>query len=148
MPIVDLDDGTYGRFEFAARLFDVPIREAVKRLADKLVEQDPDADTTSSHEAVLHPPTQANDVEVHAVYRGHRISGVFEPDTRCLEITSGRLAGQRFTSPSRAAIAVVEEFNPDRRHANTNGRTFWLMTGSGKTLHYILGRRGAGDDHR
>jgi hypothetical protein len=126
----------------------VPIREAVKRLADKLVEQDADADTRSGREPVPHPPALTEEVEVHAVYRGHRISGVFEPDTRCLQITSGRLAGQRFTSPSRAAIAVVEDLNPERRHANTNGRTFWLMTASGKTLHYILGRRGAGNDHR
>src|SRR4051812_39621448 len=66
-------------------------------------------------------------VNVHAVYEGSRTEGVFDPLSGALEITSGPLAGQRFKSPSGAAVAVVQATNPGV-NPNRNGWSFWVRT--------------------
>ncbi|MEU0104244.1 hypothetical protein ABZ313_02605 [Streptomyces sp. NPDC006251] len=79
------------------------------------------------------PDEGSDGVRVHAVYRGERIQGLFHTATRSLTVTRGPLAGQSFLSPSAAAMAVIQDLNPDRS-PNTNGWLFWRVTSSGAEL--------------
>ncbi|SDZ29848.1 hypothetical protein SAMN05421684_4283 [Asanoa ishikariensis] len=93
------------------------------------------------------PPTLPNvleedeEVAVHVIYKKTRVDGIFNKANHELRITKGPLAGRTFSSPSNAAIAVVEKLNPAREFSNTNGRTFWLVTATGRTLRSIIGQR-------
>ncbi|MFD0583063.1 hypothetical protein [Dactylosporangium darangshiense] len=88
------------------------------------------------------PSLDADDeVRVHVVYKKTRVDGVFNKANHELRITSGPLVGRTFSSPSNAAIAVVEHLNPTREHPSTNGRTFWIVTATGRTLRSIIGQR-------
>lgn len=120
MPSIELDEQTHGKVIFAARLMACTPSEVVRRL----VESWSTADTT--HE-------EADGVQVHAVYRGERIEGVFAPATRTLTVTRGPQAGQSYSSPSAAAMAVVQSLNPERS-PNTNGWLFWRVTSNGAEL--------------
>jgi hypothetical protein len=69
------------------------------------------------------------------------IEAVFDRSTNTVTVTSGELAGKSYTSPSSAAIAVVEALNPGREAANTNGRLFWLVKSTGQPLRSVIGQR-------
>jgi hypothetical protein len=79
-------------------------------------------------------------VNVHAVYEGFRTEGLFIPSSGGLEITSGPLAGQRFNSPSGAAVAVVQAAKPGV-NPNRNGWSFWVQTDTGEMLQMIRRRQ-------
>lgn len=140
MKQIDVSDETYDRLRFAAQVFGVSITEVVERMVQP-------HRATGAESASPEPPEaaeqaqQAQQVPVHVVYQNTRIQGLFEPDTNLLKITTGDLAGHTYSSPSAAAIAVVEKMNPGRAFPQTNGRTFWVVDSTGKTLRSILGKR-------
>lgn len=134
VPNVDPTMPTYQRFLLAAELLGISPDDLARRLGH--LPREADADRTA-------PVTgeQSDAVGVHAKYLGRTIEAVFERSTKAVTITSGELAGSRYPSPSRAAIAVVEAINPEREAANTNGRLFWIVTRTGQPLRSLLGRR-------
>lgn len=136
MPTIEVDQQTYDRLSFGARMAHCTIGEVLARLLDEAVRGEAAPDASTGARAVLDDP-----VPVYGVYHRHRIEGTFLPLSGELKITTGPLAGKTYSSPSAAAIAVVDHFNPDRAYKNTNGRTFWVSKSSGKSLRSILGRR-------
>jgi hypothetical protein len=130
MKSILVTDGVHERIALLGRAWSYTDGEVVRRLLDEFSssERRPgDADSSVA---------RADDVAVHAVYEGNRIEGVFRPDTKGLDITTGVLAGRSFKSPSGAAIAVVQAHNPDV-HPNRNGWSFWIVTESGQWLQSI-----------
>ncbi|MFJ8136047.1 hypothetical protein [Streptomyces sp. NPDC096013] len=129
MPAIELDERTYGKVVFAARVMGCAPSEVVRRLVESW---------SNAEEADGEP----QDVRVHAVYRGARVIGLFDPATRALTVTEGPAAGQVYTSPSAAAMAVIQAVNPDRTSPHANGWSFWRVTRSGEELKSL--RRPAG----
>jgi hypothetical protein len=125
---------TYQRFLLAAELLGISPHDLARRLGDSTEEIASAASVPAGRE-------QSAAVAVHGTYLGRTIEAVFEQSTSAITILSGDLAGTRYPSPSRAAIAVVEAINPEREAANTNGRLFWIVTSSGQPLRSLLGRR-------
>jgi len=128
MSAIELDDQTYGKVLFAARLMGCSPAEVIRRLVDSWSTAEDSGD-------------QSEHVAVHAVYRGRRAEGAFDPATRTLTVTSGPGEGTSYSSPSAAAMAVIQALNPDRS-PNANGWTFWRVTSSGEDLKAL--RRGPG----
>ena len=124
---------TYERFLLAAQLLGIPPEELAKRLAHKFDEPES-----------VHPREDEGSpqgIKIHAKYLGVRVEALYDPSKGDIKVLSGPRAGQVFSSASRAAIAVVQALNPDRESANTNGRLFWIVTGTGQPLRSLLGRR-------
>jgi hypothetical protein len=136
MPDVDPAMPTYRRFLLAAELLGIAPQELARRLDGAPRDLD-----TSAGPTMPGPEESPDSVDLHARYLGHTIEAVFERSTGTVTITSGELAGSAYTSPSRAAIAVVTTLNPEREAANTNGRLFWIVTETGRPLRSLLGRR-------
>ncbi|WP_326955931.1 hypothetical protein [Amycolatopsis sp. NBC_01286] len=82
------------------------------------------------------PERAQDELEVHAVYEGQPVKGIFEIRTHHLKIVEGPLAGRSFKSPSGAAMAVVRHLKPDV-HNNRNGWTFWTITNTGHPLQAV-----------
>lgn len=136
MSDVDPTMPTYQRFLLAAELLGISPHELARRLSAPLgkVGVSP---SRIAHEAAGHPEA----IDVHAKYLGRVIEAVFDRSTNTVTVTSGELAGKSYTSPSSAAIAVVEALNPGREAANTNGRLFWLVKSTGQPLRSVIGQR-------
>lgn len=75
------------------------------------------------------------EVEVHATYDGHRISGRYNTSTRALTVMSGPDQGV-YGAPSGAAVAVVKALNP-YINPSRNGWSFWMITATGELLQSI-----------
>ena len=133
MPDVD-PMPTYERFLLAAELLGMPPQELAKRLA-------PSGQAGHLPSPSPNESDSVDAVKLHAKYLGNRVEAEYEPSNGHITVTSGPLAGQRFSSASRAAIAVVVSVNPERESANTNGRLFWTVTATGQPLRSLLGRR-------
>ncbi|MFI6434142.1 hypothetical protein [Streptomyces sp. NPDC050759] len=129
MPAIELDERTHGKVIFAARLMGCTPSEVVRRLVESLSTPEESGDGPQ-------------DVRVHAVYRGARVTGLFDPATRTLAVTEGPAAGEVYSSPSAAAMAVIQVVNPDRTSPHANGWSFWRVTRSGEELKSL--RRPAG----
>lgn len=121
MAAIELDEQTHGKVIFAARVMGCTPSELVRRLVESWSTAEEPAEG------------EQGSVRVHAVYRGNRSEGLFDPATRTLSITTGPGAGTVYPSPSAAAIAVVSAVNPER-NPNTNGWLFWRVTHSGEEL--------------
>jgi hypothetical protein len=160
--MAELDQSTYDRLAFAARVSGLSIGQIVKRLVDDsqgapAVEPRSATGPSSTGAANFEPPSTSSEgdrlampntsksltaeVPVYANYLGRRIEGVYLPNSNEIRVTSGPMAGRLYPSPSSAAIAVVEALNPGREHSNTNGRTFWNVGDTGQPLRSIIGRR-------
>ncbi|MFF6779180.1 hypothetical protein ACFY8W_37290 [Streptomyces sp. NPDC012637] len=120
MPTIELDELTHSKVIFAARVMGCSPSEVVSRLVESW---------SSAEEA----DTEPEEVRVHAVYRGERVSGLFDPATRALTVTAGPGAGKTHSSPSAAAMAVIHAINPDR-NPSVNGWSFWRVTRTGEEL--------------
>ncbi|MYS20848.1 hypothetical protein GA0115240_123662 [Streptomyces sp. DvalAA-14] len=75
------------------------------------------------------------EVEVHAAYDGHRVSGRYDTSTGVLTVTTGPAQGT-YESPSGAAVAVVNDLNPHVK-PNRNGWSFWTVTVTGEPLQSL-----------
>ncbi|GII23650.1 hypothetical protein [Planosporangium mesophilum] len=142
MKQVEVSDETYERLAFAAKVFGVAVGDVVARLVEAPTEpaQEPASPPRATPASADDEPDQ---VAVHVVYQGKRISGRFDRTTHQLRITSGPLTGKTYPSASAAAIAVVQSVNPARAFPQTNGRTFWIVDSTGKTLRALIGPRSA-----
>ncbi|CAM2739033.1 hypothetical protein ACH4LN_21005 [Streptomyces albus] len=129
---IDLDDQTHSKVLFAARLMGCSPSEVIRQLVDSWSTAEDPGDPADP---------AAEGIAVHAVYRGQRAEGVFHPATRTLTVSSGPGAGT-YPSPSAAAMAVIQELNPDRS-PNANGWSFWRVTSSGEELKAVRRAPGA-----
>lgn len=130
MRSISVTDGVHDQIALLGRAWGYSDGEVVRRLLDEFSTSDRrPGDTNTSHAPAVSVP-------VHAIYEGNRIEGVFHPDTKRIDITTGVLAGRTFKSPSGAAIAVVQAHNPEV-HPNRNGWSFWVVTESEKWLQSI-----------
>lgn len=136
MPDVDPTMPTYQRFLLAAELLGISPDELARRLRAPLDNMGV-RPSNVAREAAGHPEA----IDVHAKYLGRVIEAVFDRLTNTVTVTSGELEGRSYTSPSSAAIAVVEAINPGREAANTNGRLFWIVNSTGQPLRSVLGQR-------
>jgi hypothetical protein len=139
VPTIEVNDETYQQLAFAARVFGVDIAEVVARLMVNMAEATDASETKPETGEQVVPGEE--EVRVHAVYQSRRVTGVFQRSTNQLRVTSEPLANRLFSSPSAAAVAVVEKLNPGREFPHTNGRTFWIVDNTGRTLRSIIGRR-------
>jgi hypothetical protein len=130
---------TWERFLQAAELLDMSPQELGRRLgfSAQMASASPGRESVKESE----DSSPATLIPVHARYLGKHVEATFESLTGRVKITSGPLGGMTFASPSAAAIAVVESINPQREFSNTNGRTFWTVTATGRSLRSLLGRR-------
>ncbi|MEV7568634.1 hypothetical protein [Streptomyces tanashiensis] len=79
----------------------------------------------------------AGTVGVHARYDGHRIAAEFDPASQSVTILSGPAEG-RYKSPSGAATAVLQAYNPGVA-PHRNGWSFWVVDSSGARLQSLRG---------
>lgn len=127
MPNITVSPANADRLSLLARAWAVTPDSALGRLLDDFMRPPSNTDA----DGALAAPDRV--VAVHAVYNGERIEGQFFPDTSRLEILSGPCNGRTYKTPSGAAIAVVQALNPSV-NPNRNGWSFWIVTGSGRTL--------------
>ena len=81
-------------------------------------------------------PTESRGVQVHVIYQGNRVEGVYDPLSNTLTVTSGALASQTFNTPSGAAKAIVASIKPGVT-PNRSGFDFWFVTSTGETLRSV-----------
>jgi hypothetical protein len=138
MAWIEVDDESASSITFAARLWDVDEGEVVRRLVRNLTTgtATPASRAPASGGAFPTAAAEASAadgrVSTWMDYSGHRIEALFDPTTRMMEIVSGPLRGQRFTSPSGACSAVKLHFRPEQT-GSCNGWTTWRVS-PGATL--------------
>lgn len=124
MPMIQVDEQTAEKLEFAARMQGTTAGKVVSRLVHDF----------------MAPPTTSDSGQtatVYALYAGHKTTGAFDRETKRLDVTSGPLKGQSFKTPTGAARAIVAHYNP-AVSPHRNGWSFWLLEdGSGKPLQSI-----------
>ncbi len=124
MPQITIDEDTHQRLQLAARVARISVPEVIRLLANEERLQ-PDVDKETS---------DPRRVPIYAGYKGKETTAEFDVRTHKIKITSGKLKGTTFNSPSAAAIAVVKSLNPDRDNPHTNGWRFWKDTATRKSL--------------
>lgn len=117
MKQIDVDDVTYEKLAFAARIAGLTIPEVISRL-------------TSPFAGQANPgpvPPEQSEIHVYVVYKGTRIDGALDLRTERLRLIDGPsgLVGREFRSPTQAAVETVKVLNPDRERPETNGWRFW-----------------------
>lgn len=75
-------------------------------------------------------------VDIHVDYDGMRIEAEFDPTSRSLLILNGSLEGERYKTPSGAAMAVVRRHRPDV-DPHRNGWLFWTVSKTGAALQSV-----------
>ena len=75
-------------------------------------------------------------IDIHALYGGVRIDAAFDQSTRSVTIVSGALAGERYETPSGAAVAIVSHHRPDV-DPSRNGWLFWSVSETGDPLSTV-----------
>jgi hypothetical protein len=129
LPTITLSSEVKRQVTLLARAWETSEGRAIERLLDRFQSNGAQKNQAGNGEA-------SPGVRVHAVYRGVRIEGVFDPDTKGLVIIRGPMTGRVFDSPSGAATGVVQSINPKVR-PNRNGWGFWTITASGELLQSI-----------
>lgn len=127
MPSIEITSATLDRINLLARAWGCSHDDVISRLLHEFQH------ASSAHPELVAVTGTADDIAVHALYQGHRVNGRFWAQTGRLEITSDPLPGRSFKTPSGAAIAVVQAFNP-RVNPNRNGWSFWIVDETGETL--------------
>ncbi|MGW1927836.1 hypothetical protein [Streptomyces sp. NPDC001919] len=89
------------------------------------------------------PAVSGGAVGVHARYDGHRIDAEFDPASESVTILAGPAEG-RYKSPSGAATAVLQAYNPGVA-PHRNGWSFWVVDASGARLQSL--RHGQASGH-
>ncbi|MEW1752416.1 hypothetical protein [Streptomyces angustmyceticus] len=83
-------------------------------------------------------------VAVHALYSGHKVPGEYDPESQSLVILSGPAQG-RYKSPSGAATAVLQAYNPEVA-PHRNGWSFWVVEATGARLQSLRRTRSTVDE--
>ena len=129
MPNLELDVATSDRLALVAGARGTTPALAVGFLLDQL-----SAKAVGQSRAT--PARLDEKVDVHVVYRNHRVEGVYDRTTQSVTITSDPWAGEIFKKPSPAMSAVVENVAPGISSSG-NGWNFWVVTATGKLLQSI-----------
>jgi hypothetical protein len=158
MPKIEIDQDTHDRLNLVARVNGEPVGNVVSKLLDRLTgpgaapprfasaptgvasvaravapESSPEEDSSGVTEGW---------VPVHKIFKGHRVEGYFHPSSHEIRLRTEPWSNQYFSSPTAAAVKVVEKYAGDGRQTpNTNGRKFWKVTATGKDLRSIIGER-------
>jgi hypothetical protein len=126
---IGVDDVTYDKLVFAARVSGLTVAEVVQQLTSA---------TGGLIAGVVGPPAaaDADGLSVYVVYKGVRVSGALDLSTERLRITEGppTLAGRDFRSPTQAAVETVKVLNPHRERPETNGWRFWKDVSSDRII--------------
>src|SRR5215217_3351596 len=138
-PTADIDPATYGKLVFAATLLNTSVGDVVRRLTERLTGWEPTSFAEKAPRAEVagtevRIPRSSPWVAIHKTFKNHRVEGEFNMFTFEVRLLSEPWGGKTFRTPTRAAVAVVKEYSPDRATSNTNGRTFWILTEGGGTL--------------
>lgn len=135
MRTIEVDDATYDRLQFAARVAGISMTELIRRLT-----LTSGADLSAGQPATVQP--RSGEIEVYATYRGERVDGRLDLETERLRITGGPegLVGRSFRSPTQAAVETVKTINPDRERPETNGWRFWREAGSDRVIDRLRAR--------
>ena len=80
-------------------------------------------------------------LSIYGDYNGTRIDAEFSFRDKSVRVRSGHLAGETYTSLTKAAEAVVGHLNPGREYVQTNGRLFWRVQDTGQPIRSVLGKR-------
>ncbi|MEV4137039.1 hypothetical protein AB0J72_33315 [Dactylosporangium sp. NPDC049742] len=130
MPTIkDVPDDAHTKVQLLANAWNVSDGEAVARLVEHFARSP----------ARAQPPAETRDddrIRIHAIYDATRIEAVYDPTTKAVTITSGKLVGKTYSTPSGAAVAVVTTYNPSV-NPNRNGWSFWILTDNGELLQSI-----------
>lgn len=127
MKTIEVDDATYRALELAAHLTGGTPGSVVETLVAN----------ASAPRPTPAPVADTDKCPIYADYNGERFRGLFDSTTKSIRLTSGKLAGGRYKSPSAAARAVVESERPDV-DSNRNGWTFWTLDdGTGRQLQSL-----------
>lgn len=126
---IGVDDVTYEKLVFAARVSGLTVAQVVRQLTSA---------TGGLIAGVAGSAAAADDEEVtvYVVYKGVRVSGALDLSTERLRITEGppTLAGREFRSPTQAAVQTVKVLNPHRERPETNGWRFWKDVSSDRII--------------
>ncbi len=127
MPRIHVDEATYRELELIALAWNTTVGDALARLIADL------SKPGTGHEAGAR-------VAVHGYHARTRVEATFDPASHAVTITSGPLAGRRFTTPSGARSAVVRLLNPAGSPVG-NGWNFWIITATGARLRTLRHRQ-------
>lgn len=160
MPDITIDQYTYEKLRFTALLLQSSPGDVVRTLVERLdAEPHPPASDPMhpdksdpiderAAEPITSTPVQQSTAQaqsgwipVFRVFKQQKYEGEFNPGTHELRITSAPWSGTVYPSPTAAAQAVVDHVPSERETPNTNGRTFWRLTTTGKNLRSIIGQR-------
>ncbi|MFJ2776251.1 MULTISPECIES: hypothetical protein [unclassified Kitasatospora] len=131
MPQVEIDIQTARALEFAARMAGVTPGQVVARLV-----ADASLAAPAARQNAPVPPGDKR-VAVHATYEGFLTKALFDPETSRVDITSGPLDGTSHKTPSSAARAIVQHYNPDVSGSRNGWSFFTLSDGSKRPLQSI-----------
>lgn len=123
--IHNVRDSTRERVEDLARAWGISEDAAITRLIEYWRERD-------SRPAA----SGADEVSVHAVYRGRRYDGIYHPSTKTIDIVSGLETAKTGLKPSAATAEVIKYANPTVSPSR-NGWSFWLLDQNGEILQTI-----------
>jgi hypothetical protein len=124
--IEDVPSDAHTKIQILARAWGITAGAAVARLVDDFATGD----------APKAPESATYGVPIYVVYESTRVDAVFDPLTEAVTITSGKLTGKAYSSPSGAAVAVVSTYNPTV-NPNRNGWVFWFLAENGELLKSI-----------
>jgi hypothetical protein len=128
MVTIDVSEAVAVKIKLLAKAWRVSPGVAVQRLVEDF-ESDLDAVGDDAFSA-------GGRVNVHSDYQGTRTAGIYDRADRSLLITSGACEGERFSTPSAAAIAVVSKLNPGV-NPSRNGWAFWVVDETGQRLQSV-----------
>jgi hypothetical protein len=126
--IEDVPNNAFTTVQALARAWKITEGAVVARLVEHFVEQ------PASEQLRTKAPGSA--IPIYVVYDTTRIDATFDPATKSVTITSGKLKDRAFASPSGAAVAVVSAYNPSV-NPNRNGWSFWFLAESGELLQTV-----------
>jgi hypothetical protein len=160
MPAVEIDQSTYDKLEFTARLLGEDIGAVIKLVVDRtrvgegVRRREPAeterAEAMSDQQAAPRATVgrargdwtgPSTWMPVHRRFKGELVEGSFNPATKELKVNTAPWNGKTFTSPTAAAVEVVRRISGPDVTPSTNGRTFWIITETGYNLHSVVGER-------
>ena len=144
MPSIEIDSETYDHLLVTSRLVDESIGDVIRKLVQSRIMGVASSAVSLPIEPVANPVVdfEGEWIPVHKIYKGHRVEGTFNPSTHEIRLSTEPWANKYFSSPTAAAVTVVEHFSGSTRETpNTNGRKFWKVTSTGRNLHSIIGER-------
>lgn len=124
-----ISSANYQKLALAAKGAGVSVDEMLERILDVWLALD--------EVPAAQRRTDGDQIAVFAIYKSTRVEAAFDPKTQVMTGTTAPIEGQKFSSPSGAARAVVEALNPEV-NSNRSGPRFWRVAATGKELATVL----------